>query len=46
MKSFLYKFRTQRGSPGPIRDVEVLVYLKSRAQRGAPIAKKVSEVLL
>ena len=44
MKSFLCKSRAQRGSPSPIRDVEVLLYLKSRAQQGNPIAKKAFEV--
>jgi hypothetical protein len=40
MKSLLQS-RAQRGSPIPVRDVEVLLYLKSR---GVPIAKKAFEV--
>jgi len=44
MKSFLCKSRVPRVNPVPIKDVEVLLYLKPRAQRGNPIAKKAFEV--
>ena len=40
----LVQSRAQRGNPIPIRDVELLLYLKSRAQRRTPIAKKTFEV--
>ena len=40
MKSFLCNLRAQRGNPIPVRDVEGRHHLKSRAQRGTPIAKK------
>lgn len=44
MKNFFVQSRAQRGNSIPIRDVEVLLYLKSRTQRGTPIAKKAFEV--
>jgi hypothetical protein len=44
MKSFCVQSRAQRVSPIPVRDVEVLLYLKSRAERGTSIAKKALEV--
>ena len=45
-RTFFARRGGQRGNPIPVRDVEVLLYLKSRAQRGTPIAKRVLEVRL
>ena len=44
MKSFLCNPGRSEGIPIPVRDVEVRHYLKSRALRGTPIAKKTFEV--
>jgi hypothetical protein len=44
MKRVCVHSRAQRVSPIPVRDVEVLLYLKSRAERGTSIAKKALEV--
>jgi len=46
MKSFCVQSLAQRGNSIPIRDVEVLLYLKSRAQGGTPIANRTFEVQL